>query len=131
MTTATGPSGATGYLKDHPSLRGRVAFLRAEPGDDYAAILLTDNAKIRAKDIAQYVRDGYIVRTRSDIETYEAKVVDYSRAEAAFDSGAQVVSTDFERPGNAYGTDYVVKLPGGGAARCNPVASKSCPQPNH
>lgn len=121
MITATGEAATRGYLEGHPSLKGRVAFVRAEPGQDHAAFLMYDNALVRAEDIKTYVQQGYIVRTRSDIETYEAKVNDMTRANAAFASGAQVVSTDFEHPGNAYGTPYVVKLPGGGAARRNPV----------
>jgi Phosphoinositide phospholipase C, Ca2+-dependent len=124
MITANGPASTRLYLDGHPSLKGRVAFLRAEPGEDHAAFLMYDNALVRSEEIKRYVSEGYLVRTRSDIETYEAKTNDMTRAKAAFDSGAQVVSTDFFRPGNAYGTDYVVTLPGGGAARCNPL---KCP----
>ncbi|WKL58962.1 phosphatidylinositol-specific phospholipase C1-like protein [Asticcacaulis sp. ZE23SCel15] len=124
MITANGPGSTRVYLDGHPSLKGRVAFLRAEPGEDHSAFLMYDNALVRSEDIKRYVSEGYLVRTRSDIETYEAKTNDMARAKAAFESGAQVVSTDFFRPGNAYGTDYVVTLPGGGAARCNPL---KCP----
>ncbi|MDZ5645803.1 phosphatidylinositol-specific phospholipase C1-like protein [Nitrospirillum sp. BR 11828] len=126
MITASGPDGTLAYLDGHPSLKGRVAFLRAQPGEDHAAVLLMDNALVRGEDIRRYVREGYIIRTRSDIETYEAKVNDLGRAKAAFASGAQIVSTDFEHPGNAYGTDYVVRLPGGGPARCNPLLAPGC-----
>jgi hypothetical protein len=48
-----------------------------------------------------------------------------ARANQAFRSGAQIVSTDFYKPGNGYGTSYVVRLPGGGAVRCNPVNALS------
>lgn len=126
MLTANGPSGAAGYLQGHPSLRGRTAFLRAEPGEDHAAFLMFDNALVRASEIKRYVEQGYLIRARSDIETYEAKFNDYTRADAAFSSGAQMVSTDFEQPGNAYGTDYVVRLPGGGVARCRPDLATVC-----
>ena len=121
MLTANGPAGAAGYLEGHPGLKGRIAFLRAEAGEDHAAFLLLDNAVTRYSDIKRYVRDGYLVRTRSDIETYEAKTNDMSRALAAFEGGAQIVSTDFEIPGNGYGTSYVVRLPGGQTARPNPA----------
>ncbi len=117
MITANGPAGAEGYLAGHPSLKGRVAFLRAQPGEDHAAFLMYDNAIVRAKEIRAAVAQGYLVRTRSDIETYEAKADDYTRANAAFASGAQIVSTDFEHRSNAYGTSYVIRLPGGSAAR--------------
>ena len=115
------------YFAGRPSLEGRIMFVRSTPGAPHAAFLLLDNSIVRRDDIQKYVLQGYLVRTRSDIETYEAKVNDYSRAEAAFASGAQVISTDFFRPGNKYGTNYVVKLPGGGVARCNPVnATQIC-----
>ncbi len=125
MLTANGPAGAAGYLEGHPSLKGRIAFLRAEPGEDHAAFLLLDNAVTRYSEIKRYVRDGYLVRTRSDIETYEAKANDMSRALAAFEGGAQIVSTDFEMPGNGYGTSYIVRLPGGNSARPNPAIAES------
>jgi len=111
----------TAYVKDRPNLENRLMFVASKPEDSYAAFLLLDNAIVRQKEIREYVRQGYLVRTRADIETYEAKVNDYSRAKAAFESGAQVISTDFFREGNTYGTDYRVTLPGGGEARPNPV----------
>lgn len=121
MLTATNLDGLSGYYEGRPNLDGRVAFLRSQPGVSHAAFLLLDNAIVRAEEIPERVRQGYLVRTRTDIETIEAKVNDASRADAAFASGAQVVSTDFYKPGNAYGTDYFVTLPGGGDMRCNPV----------
>lgn len=121
LLTAIDTEGLSGYFAGRPNLEGRVAFLRSEPGQPHAAFLLLDNAIVRADEIPERVRQGYLVRTRSDIETYEAKVNDTTRAEAAFVSGAQIVSTDFYKPGNPYGTDYVITLPGGAAFRCNPV----------
>lgn len=127
MLTATGPGATNAYLAGHPNLEGRMAFVRANPGERHAAFLLLDNAIVRGEEIAQRVREGYLVRTRADIETWEAKTNDLTRAEAAFASGAQVVSTDFFKPGNAFGTNYFVTLPGGGDYRCNPVnAERRC-----
>ena len=96
-------------------------FVRSTPGQPRSAFLLMDNAIVRQKEIQAWVKAGYLVRTRSDIETYEAKVNDMTRANAAFSSGAQVVSTDFFKPGNPYGTSYVVTVPGGEVARLNPI----------
>ena len=121
LLTALDPAALAAYHQGHPNLEGRAAFLRASPGDSYAAFLLMDNATMRAKEIPSLVRQGYLVRARADIETYEARVNDRTRADLAFRSGAQIVSTDFYQPGNGYGTPYVVRLPGGGAARCNPI----------
>ena len=127
LLTALDPGALAAYHAGHENLEGRAAFLRATPGQSYAAFLLLDNANVHAKEIPERVRQGYLVRARADIETYEAKVNDLSRANQAFASGAQIVSTDFYKPGNAYGTSYVVRLPGGGEMRCNPInAPKAC-----
>lgn len=120
MITALESPITQGYIKGRPSLQGRVAFIRSKPGEPSAAFLLLDNA-IARPEIADLVRKGYLVRARSDIETWEAKHNDQTRATATFSSGAQIVSTDFFRPGNRYGSPYVVRLPGGGEWRCNPV----------
>lgn len=123
MLTALDTGGLSAYAEDRPNLEGRMAFTRSTPGQPHAAFLLLDNAVVRHDEIRRRVSEGYMVRTRSDIETYEAKVNDMTRAEAAFDSGAQIVSTDFYKPGNPYGTAYTVTLPGGGDMRCNPIAT--------
>jgi len=125
MLAYPGSNGIDAYVKGHDSLKGRMTFVRSQPGQDYGAFLLVDNAITHFSDIEKWVKEGYLVRTRSDIETYEAKVNDMTRAKKAFDSGAQVVSTDFELPGNAYGTSYMVHVPGNQIARCNPV-NASC-----
>ncbi len=113
----------TPYLKDRPSLEGRAMFLQSQPGRPYSAFLLLDNAIIRKNEIMEHVKNGYLVRSRTDIDTYEAKVNDRTRSVAAFESGAQVLSTDYFKPGNAYGTDYYITLPGNNPVRINPVNS--------
>ena len=120
LSTATGHDGASDYLIGHEGLKGRMAFLDSQPGQSHAAFILDDNALARGNQIREEVAKGYLVRSRADIETYEAKTNDMTRANAAFASGAQIVSTDFEKPGNAYGTPYTVTVPGGGPARIAP-----------
>jgi hypothetical protein len=100
-------------------------FLNSEPDDSFAGFILRDNAIVRQKEIQDLVKQGYIVRTRSDIETYEAKINDHTRSKAAFSSGAQVISTDFFRPGNTYGTPYFVQPPQGKDYLNNPI-NTSC-----
>lgn len=124
LSSTAGVETDASYSKNRPNLEGRVMFVNSEPGQSFGAFLLLDNAIKRQEDIKKYVNEGYLVRTRSDIETYEAKINDLTRAEAAFSSGAQVISTDFYKPGNVYNTSYVVKLPEGGVARCNPINAK-------
>ncbi|WP_454881000.1 Ca2+-dependent phosphoinositide-specific phospholipase C [Sphingobacterium detergens] len=109
------------YVKDRPNLEKRIMFVQSEPNDSFASFILLDNALVRQNEIQNLVKQGFIVRSRSDIETYEAKINDYTRADAAFNSGAQIISTDFFRPGNGYHTSYYVKLPHGNPARSNPI----------
>jgi hypothetical protein len=121
LPTTAGLGGDNLYIEDHPNLEGRAMFVQSQKGKPHAAFLLRDNAIVRQEEIKNAVKQGYLVRTRSDIETYEAKVNDYRRAEQAFSSGAQVVSTDFYKPGNNYGTDYFVTLPNKKPLRLNPI----------
>ncbi len=113
----------TDYLSGHPSLAGRVMFTNAEPGQDDAAFVKRNDARGSQAAIADLVADGYVVRTRSDADTLEAREGDTSARDAAFASGAQWVSTDYPVPGYAeeFGTGFVVEIPGGTVARCNPV----------
>ncbi|WP_235817914.1 Ca2+-dependent phosphoinositide-specific phospholipase C [Formosa haliotis] len=125
LPSGGGLAAESAYVKNHPVLENRVMFVQSEPGQPFASFLLRDNAIVRQDSIQDEVAKGYLVRTRSDIETYEAKVNDNSRAEAAFSSGAQVISTDFFKPGNSYNTDYWVQLPNKKPMRENPINSKN------
>jgi len=77
-----------------------------------------------AAEIQRLVRKGYLVRTRSDEPMSTILTGDFSRLGIALGSGAQVVTTDFPVAGMAarYDSDFVAKLPGDTAVRCNPVA---------
>lgn len=119
------------YLRGHPGLRNRVMFTNSTPaGPDAAFIEAHDPRGVGARRIRRLVRRGFLVRTRADSDTVEARVNDTARARRAFASGAQWVSTDYPAPGMAapFGSPYVVQLPTGGVARCNPVtAPPICP----
>ena len=109
------------YLSGHPNLEGRVLFTNADPGDPDAAFIKRNDPFDAS--ITGLVQQGYVVRTRSDADTVEARENNTGPRDAALASGAQWVSTDYEGPGLAVGftTPYVVEIPGGTVARCNPV----------
>ncbi len=114
------------YLAGHPSLRGRVLFTNADPGKPDAAFVERNDGP--ASDISDLVRRGYLVRTRTDADTKEARTNSTARRDAMMASGAQILSTDYPAneparwPGN-----FVVKFPDNTIARCNPVnASAPC-----
>jgi hypothetical protein len=111
------------YLTGHPSLKGRVIFTNAKPGDpDAAFVQMNDPNGKNLAEIRKLVREGYIVRTRSDADTVEARVNDTKSRENAIASGAQYVSTDYPAPDKApFPGGYVVTLPGNRAWRCNPI----------
>ena len=108
------------YLEGHSSLRGRVLFTNAEPGQPDAAFLERNDGP--AADISALVRQGYLIRARTDADTKQARTNDISTRDAMIASGAQLLSTDYPLneparwPGN-----FVVAFPGKVAARCNPV----------
>ena len=82
---------------------------------------IADGARIR-----QLVADGYLVRTRADADTVQARAKDTTMRDAALASGAHFVSTDYLVPDPRFPA-YSVELPGGRTARCNPVtAPESC-----
>lgn len=109
------------YIQGHPSLAGRVMFVNAIEGRPEAALRIVNDAIGDFHYIQKLVKAGYVVRTRADADTREARAGDYSTMKAAFDSGAQYVSTDYYYPNKDFGTGYQVKLPGGGAGRWNPL----------
>ncbi len=109
------------YAAGHPSLKGRVMFVNALEGRPEAAFRIVNEPITDFHYIQKLVRAGYLVRTRSDADTREAREGDYTRMQAAFDSGAQYISTDYYHPNPDFGTGYQVKLPGGGPGRWNPL----------
>ena len=62
-------------------------------------------------------------RTRADADTLAARANDPTMKLAALRGGAQLVSTDYERPDPKIGTGYTVRIPGGTPARCDPVTA--------
>lgn len=113
------------YLAGHPSLKGRVLFTNAEPGAADAAFLERNDGP--ANEISDLVRKGYLVRTRTDADTKEARTNSTTRRDAMMASGAQLLSTDY--PSNEparWPGHFTVKFPSDAIARCSPA---SAPEP--
>lgn len=108
------------YLDGTPSLQGRAAFVQGLPGMAHTGFVLVDNALVKPERIPALVRQGYLVRTRADIDTDEARRNDPRRRDQALASGAQIISTDYLAARNVHGNDYHVPLFAAGW-RCNPV----------
>jgi hypothetical protein len=108
------------YQGARRSLEGRVCFINSPSEASPAAAYLTLNDPVGEQArIRDDVRRGFIVRTRADADTHEARADDRTRQAAAFASGAQYVSTDYMHPDPRFGP-YETHLPGHVAARLSP-----------
>ena len=114
------------YLDGHPSLEGRVMFADAPVGSPEAAFLKRNDAF--DPTIPGLVEQGYLIRTRADVDTVEARLNDTTRRDTAFASGAQFVSTDYPEPNLAF-SDYAVAFPDGTTVRVNPLTGPE-PEPD-
>lgn len=111
------------YIAGHPSLQGRVLFTNTPPGSAESAFVKVNEPQGNQTLISQLVAAGYIVRTRADANTLEARFGLTARRDAALASGAQFVSTDYPEPDPDFGAGYFVRIADGTQARCNPVLS--------
>jgi len=78
--------------------------------------------------IQQCVKQGYIVRSRCDGETVQARSGDYSQMYKAMASWAQIISTDYYKPDDRAGTkgwsNYQVKFPNGEIVRIDSISAQ-------
>lgn len=111
------------YTQGHPSLKGRILFTNAIPGAPDAAFVEQNDGSLEA--INALVKQGYLVRTRTDEGTEQARTNDTTRRDLALSSGAQILSTDYPPSEPSSWTKYFVGLPNGLVARCNPVNKPS------
>lgn len=115
------------YALGHASLRGRLAFLDARLGAPECAMMVINDPINNAAAIASALERGCIVRTRADTDIEDVAAGRVTRRDAALESGAQFVSTDFPEPRVEVDPDYCVRLPGGVAVRANPVTARVSP----
>lgn len=107
------------YRGTRRSLEGRAMFVNTDEASPAAAYLTLNDPLAEQARIARAVADGYLVRTRADADTAEARNDDARRRQAAFASGAQYISTDYPQADTRFG-DYRVVFPEGGYLRCDP-----------
>jgi hypothetical protein len=114
------------YRGERRSLEGRRMFVNIEESSPAAAYITLNEPVKDAKRIRAAVEAGFMVRTRADADTLEARDGKTQRREAALTSGAQYVSTDYMQSDPRFG-GYSVSLPDGATTVCNPVrAKKKC-----
>lgn len=84
--------------KQYPSYKGLPFFTFAEPNKPEAVFIKVDDPIEHTERIKDLVAKGYMVRTRSDVETIEPRKNDYTMFNKAKESNAQIISTDFYKP---------------------------------
>ncbi len=98
------------YIAGRPSLQGCVFFTTPGPGNDDAAFMvINDPIKDEAR-IREMVARGYLVRTRADADTREARRGSRERFLAAQRSGAHVITTDYPIPDRKINPEYWVRF---------------------
>lgn len=87
----------------------RPMFVYSEPNEPSTAFVKRNDPTNNENAISELTRQ-YIVRTRCDVETIQARNNDYSLFESAIRSQAQIISTDFYKADPAIGTFEVFTL---------------------
>jgi len=109
------------YKQGHRSLKGRVMFVNETEGQPEAAFMIINDPIKDFDNIQRLVKKGYMIRTRADADTKEARNDDYSRFEAAKKSGAQIITTDYYLPSKYFSSSYKISFDGGTYVRKNPL----------
>jgi len=114
-----GPIGSE-YLQPSDILAGRLLFVSVPRTHPAAAWMKRNDPVGSFAEIQSLVKAGFLVRTRADAGTVEARANDGIRRDRAFASGAQLVSTDYPEPDLRF-SPYAVRFEAGIVVRANPV----------
>jgi hypothetical protein len=109
------------YLTQKPGLANAVFFVNLKEGNPEAGFRIINDPIKNEAYIQELVQKGYMIRTRSDSGTEEARTEDYTQFEKAKSSGAQVISTDYYLPSKLFKSTYKVSFEGNKFERANPV----------
>ncbi len=99
------------YRQGHPNLTGRALFGVYTEDQPEASVFNIQDPVAEAPRIHRLVEQGFIVRSRADANTLEARMHDTKRLNAAVSAGAQIISTDYY-PGapDPLGLKFVVRM---------------------
>ncbi len=109
------------YLTQKPGLANAVFFVNLKEGNPEAGFRIINDPIKNEAYIQELVRKGYMIRTRADSGTTEARTGDYSKFEKAKSSGAQVISTDYYLPSTLFESTFRISFEGNRFERANPV----------
>ena len=112
------------YLSEKPELKNGVLFVNLKEGNPEAGFRIINDPVSNESYIQDLVRKGYIIRTRADSDTKEARSGDYTKFEKAKASGAQVISTDYYIPSRLFPSEYSVSFGNNTFERPNPILNQ-------
>ena len=97
-------------LSKSETLAGRLLFASVSADHPAAAWMKRNDPVSQFEEIQKLVKQGFLVRTRADADTIQARSNDQARSQKAIESGAQLISTDFPESDSRF-SEYQVKLP--------------------
>lgn len=92
----------------HKNAYQHPMFVYGSPNDEHTAFVLRNEPIDKENEILELTKK-FIVRTRADAGTIEARKNDYQRFNSAWKSGAQIISTDYYMPDLRF-SNYQVKF---------------------
>jgi hypothetical protein len=111
------------YVERNPTLSDQWMFAIVDEAEPLASVISFVNPTTQQERLKAAAEAGFMVRTRPDSATVEAREENYTRFELALSSGAHFITTDF--PGNDREMAYAIWLPEG------PVMCNSNTAPDH
>ncbi|HTN76405.1 MAG TPA: Ca2+-dependent phosphoinositide-specific phospholipase C [Pirellulaceae bacterium] len=109
------------YQQTKPMRNDRLLFVTVAREHPDAAWMKRNDVVGSFREIQELVKTGFLVRTRADSGTREARRNDVATRDKAFASGAQLISTDFPEVDNRF-PDYAVRFEQGAMVRKNVFA---------
>lgn len=96
------------YTKALNTKEDRPMFVYGQPGEPETAFVIRNEPQGKEDEI-RTLTEMYLVRTRTDAGTLEARSLDYSRYNAVIKSKAQIITTDYYRADPSI-SNFVVSL---------------------
>lgn len=104
------------YVERNPNLDEQTMFAIVDENHSLASIISFVNPSTHGDRLREASEMGFMVRTRPDEATVEAREVNYTRLELAVNTGANFITTDF--PGSDLEVGFAIWL-SEGPVMCN------------
>ena len=105
------------YVERNPTLENQTMFAIVDENHSLASVISFVNPETHGDRLRDASDLGFMVRTRPDEATLEAREKNYTRFELALETGANFITTDF--PGSDLESGFAIWL-SQGPVMCNP-----------